>query len=324
MCRLMLIGLPGPSSTLLSSGSLISVDLAVTQLEPSLGAAADHPFGRDAVGSFRIAPYEVNPAPRNDERLEPIRFQVRQQLELRLVDAFLEKLLESWVSCRIEPRSWLRDQSLLLSFRCGSRRAEPPDLRRVEGRHRRPVTLEDRAIRLVVLELGISAASCLMRSNTKNAWKYIGCSHQRVPSLSNVAMRSAAGTKSGPPSRRDPGHEIDDRLLRFAVVPGRKRACRLGLSISGTCESESNGDRHGTTESAKCVIHEFFLSLFSSRSCARAPAADDFRTVSAPSYIGLVVNCEGPQPAVSVAQPNQEDNDALCGAGPWLGRSALA
>ena len=30
-------------------------------------------------------------------------------------------------------------------------------------------------------------------------WKYIGCSHQSVPSLSKVAMRSATGTKSGPP-----------------------------------------------------------------------------------------------------------------------------
>ena len=30
-------------------------------------------------------------------------------------------------------------------------------------------------------------------------WKYIGCSHQSVPSLSNMAMRSAIGTKSGEP-----------------------------------------------------------------------------------------------------------------------------
>src|SRR4029077_1315417 len=31
-------------------------------------------------------------------------------------------------------------------------------------------------------------------------WKYIGCSHQSVPSLSNVAIRSGGGTKSGEPS----------------------------------------------------------------------------------------------------------------------------
>src|SRR4030095_8365861 len=33
----------------------------------------------------------------------------------------------------------------------------------------------------------------------KISWKYKGCSAQRVPSLSNVAMRSAGGTKSGEP-----------------------------------------------------------------------------------------------------------------------------
>ena len=33
-----------------------------------------------------------------------------------------------------------------------------------------------------------------MRSKTKNAWKYIGCSDHSVPSLSKTAMRSAGGT----------------------------------------------------------------------------------------------------------------------------------
>ena len=39
-----------------------------------------------------------------------------------------------------------------------------------------------------------------MRSKIKNAWKYIGCSAHKAPSLSNVVMRSAAGTKVGAPS----------------------------------------------------------------------------------------------------------------------------
>jgi hypothetical protein len=33
----------------------------------------------------------------------------------------------------------------------------------------------------------------------KRNWKYSGCSAHRVPSLSNTAMRSATGTKSGVP-----------------------------------------------------------------------------------------------------------------------------
>ena len=41
---------------------------------------------------------------------------------------------------------------------------------------------------------GCCGASALIRSKMKNAWKYIGCSAQSVPSLSNTAMRSAGGT----------------------------------------------------------------------------------------------------------------------------------
>ncbi len=41
---------------------------------------------------------------------------------------------------------------------------------------------------------GCFGASALIRSKMKNAWKYIGCSDQSVPSLSNTAMRSAGAT----------------------------------------------------------------------------------------------------------------------------------
>src|SRR5262249_25319413 len=37
-------------------------------------------------------------------------------------------------------------------------------------------------------------------SNANSAWTYIGCSHQRVPSLSKTAIRSAGFTKSREPS----------------------------------------------------------------------------------------------------------------------------
>ena len=44
---------------------------------------------------------------------------------------------------------------------------------------------------------GCCGASAFTRSSAKRSWKYIGCSAQSVPSLSNVAMRSAAGTNLG-------------------------------------------------------------------------------------------------------------------------------
>src|SRR5262245_31948931 len=47
---------------------------------------------------------------------------------------------------------------------------------------------------------GCWGATAFTRSRAKASWKYIGCSDQRVPSLSKTAMRSAAGTKVGAPA----------------------------------------------------------------------------------------------------------------------------
>src|SRR6202050_1862764 len=51
----------------------------------------------------------------------------------------------------------------------------------------------------VLVHSGCCGAKTFTRSRTKASWVYIGCSTHNVPSLSNVAMRSAGGTKSGPP-----------------------------------------------------------------------------------------------------------------------------
>ncbi len=45
-----------------------------------------------------------------------------------------------------------------------------------------------------------SFTSTGLPSRSSNFWKYSGCSAQSVPSLSKVAIHSAGGTKSGPPS----------------------------------------------------------------------------------------------------------------------------
>ncbi len=51
-----------------------------------------------------------------------------------------------------------------------------------------------------VCHSGCWGAIALTRSMAKKAWKYIGCSAHSVPSLSNTAMRSGSGTKSGEPA----------------------------------------------------------------------------------------------------------------------------
>ena len=75
----------------------------------------------------------------------------------------------------------------------------------------------------VFFHSGWSGASAFTRSSAKASWVYIGCSTHRVPSLSNVAMRSAGGTKSGPPCRVTRATKFGDRLFGSAVVPRWKR-----------------------------------------------------------------------------------------------------
>src|SRR5262245_55514522 len=46
---------------------------------------------------------------------------------------------------------------------------------------------------------GCLGARAFTRSKAKNPWKYIGCSLQSVPSLSNTAIRAGGATNCGPP-----------------------------------------------------------------------------------------------------------------------------
>jgi hypothetical protein len=52
---------------------------------------------------------------------------------------------------------------------------------------------------ICVRHAGFCAAPARIRSRVNNTSTYTGCSHHSVPSLSNVAIRSLAGTKSGLP-----------------------------------------------------------------------------------------------------------------------------
>ena len=69
---------------------------------------------------------------------------------------------------------------------------------------------------------GCSGAIALTRSSAKASWMYIGCSVHSVPSLSKMAMRSGPA-RNRRALARDGGDEIEDRLLRRAVVPRWQR-----------------------------------------------------------------------------------------------------
>src|SRR5438477_6350976 len=100
-----------------------------------------------------------------------------------------------------------------------------------------------------VFHSGCCGASAFTRSTAKKSWKYIGCSHQSVPSLSNVAMRSSSGTKSGEPS-----------FVTFAT--NSTMDCLTAPSLQ-----EGNGSAAGaaivmeTTMQASAIVTRFCIRL---------------------------------------------------------------
>src|SRR6266567_4002259 len=72
-------------------------------------------------------------------------------------------------------------------------------IRHVAGQARQPRPAVFRECLGCSLALaGSASAIALQRRKTKSAWTYWGFSHHSVPSLSNVATRSAGGTKDAP------------------------------------------------------------------------------------------------------------------------------
>ena len=63
---------------------------------------------------------------------------------------------------------------------------------------------------------GCSGAIRLTSSSAKASWKYIGCSAQRVPSLSKVAIRSAGAMNDGEASFVAPATNVT--IARLGAV----------------------------------------------------------------------------------------------------------
>jgi len=66
---------------------------------------------------------------------------------------------------------------------------------------------------------GCIGASAFTRSMAKAKLTYIGCSHHRVPSLSKVAIRLRYLHEFWRAFARHGRDELQDRLLRVAIVP---------------------------------------------------------------------------------------------------------
>ena len=177
-----------------------------------LDRRADDLLGRDAVDPLGPRAHELDAAAGDDEGLEAVGAQVGEQLQHRLVDQLGVGPLEPRMARGGEPVR--DDRGELVASSC--RRASPRSARSGPAR-RTPASafMSPSSTALngcLVFQSGFCGASALTRSSAKANWTYIGCSHHSVPSLSNVAMRSAGGTKSGAALRRDARDEIDDRL----------------------------------------------------------------------------------------------------------------
>ena len=200
MCWWMPTGLPALSSMKSDLGQAHQHRLAVAQLVLRLDAAADDLLGRDAVDLLGPRPHELDAPAGDDEGLEAVGAQVGEQFQHRLIDHVGVGPARLGMPRRGEPVLRRSSRTPRSSCRHGrpSRSAQMASRRRrVRSRHR-PSAGTRKAP--VSCHSGCCGASALTRSRANASWTYTGCSDHSVPSLSNTAMRSAGGTKSGEPS----------------------------------------------------------------------------------------------------------------------------
>ena len=193
-------GLPALSSMKSISGSLTSTGLPSRSSNFSLAAAADDLLGRDAIDLLRQGAHELDAAAGDDEGLEAVRAQVGEQFEHRLIDHLRVRPLGLRM---LRGRDPVLDDLLELLGRHAGVRGHDDFEHGVlaAGERAFHVALEQRGRTAPCPSTRDAAARAPSRGRARRAiWKYIGCSAQSVPSLSNVAMRSAGGTKSGEPS----------------------------------------------------------------------------------------------------------------------------
>ena len=78
-------------------------------------------------------------------------------------------------------------------------------------------------------------------------------------------MRSAGGTKSGPPSLVTLGHEIDDRPPGSPIIPGRQWIGGRGLTICQRSDRRRDNHQghghHGQPKSLDCDVHAELIPI---------------------------------------------------------------
>ena len=104
-------------------------------------------------------------------------------------------------------------------------------------------------------------ASAFTRSSAKASWTYIGCSAHSVPSLSNVAMRSAAARSRGEPSLVTLATKSTIGCLR------RGRRSRRAADRTGPAARQSTTQKRATSRCReRCTPTEKIIITSMSRS----------------------------------------------------------
>ena len=172
--------------------------LAVAHFILRRDAAADDLFRRNTVNFFRPRAHELDAAAGHDEGLEPVRAQVGEHIEHRLINHFGVELARLGMSRGGDPV--LDDLFKILGGHARVRGHEEFENRLITAGERAFCSRPSAARRTAPWSaIRDAAARHFTWSKAKNACTGSGCSHQSVPSLSNVAMRSGTGTKSGEP-----------------------------------------------------------------------------------------------------------------------------
>ncbi len=247
--------------------------LAVAHFKLRLDAAADDLLRRDAVNLFRPRAHELDAAAGDDEVLETVRAQVGEHFEHRLIDHFGEELAGLRMFRGRDP---VLDD--LLELHRGHARVRGHDefQQRVvaAGERGLQIALEQRGERFLVLPFGM-----LRRERLHAVEREVKLNGHRLlaPERAVVVERGDAFRHRHEVRRallRDLRDELDDGLLRLAVVPRRKR---VGGPRNGWCESQRANERGGDEI---CLRIVFIICLFTS---SVAPSGGAPRTLRCPS-----------------------------------------
>ncbi|MGY4246228.1 hypothetical protein ACVIIZ_007636 [Bradyrhizobium sp. USDA 4523] len=227
--------------------------------------------GGDAIDPLAPWPHELDAAARDNEGLEAIGPQTGEQFQHRLVDEIGIRPVELRVTRRLDPVAG--DLRELGRCHAGMGRHDQFDQALLAGLGQRSdVVVENRPERLLPLPFRMLARQRLHpveRKRKLHIHRLLAPQRAVIVECRDALRRRHEIRRAFPRHRRD---EVKDRLLRPAVIPGRKRIfLRKRMTARGRCRSRYQKTCKDRTTTDRIPRHESPF-LFSHEASQNGPA----------------------------------------------------